>query len=131
VISALMRQSPDQAVVAWLDEQPRDSIWVTSITVLEVRFGLEVMPAGRKRAALLRRFDSLLDAIGGRIAAFDAEAAEHAGSLMARRQREGRPVELRDTMIAGIMLARHSILATRNTTHFQDAGISLVNPWSE
>lgn len=131
VLSALMRTAPEAKVVAWLDNQPRDSVWITSITALEVRFGLQILPTGKKRTALFQAFDSLLETIKHRIAAFDTDAAESAADLMARRQRAGRPVELRDTMIAGIALARRAALATRNVTHFADAGISIVDPWAE
>jgi len=73
----------------------------------------------------------VLEKIDRRIAAFDAAAAEHAGNLMATRQKKGHPIELRDTMIAGVVLARHASLATRNTTHFQDADLKLIDPWKQ
>jgi len=130
VLSALMRETPDENVLAWLDRQPRTSVWTSSITVLEINFGLQIMAGGRRRSALQQAFDRVLDAIGGRVAAFDAAAARRAGDLMALRQRKGRPGDLRDTMIAGIALARHASLATRNTAHFQDAQVSLINPWA-
>lgn len=130
VLSALMRSKPEEKVVAWLDTQPRDSVWITSITALEIRFGLQIMAAGRKRNSLFQAFESLLETIGHRIAAFDDDAAEHSGDLMAQRQRAGRPVDLRDTMIAGIVLTRHATLATHNLSHFRDAGIPLVDPWT-
>jgi len=60
---------------------------------------------------------------------FDTDAAERAAELMAARRKEGRPVELRDTMIAGIVSSHHASLATRNIAHFEDAGIRLINPW--
>jgi len=120
VLSALMRQTPDEKVVAWLDKQPRTSIWTTSVTVLEVRFGLQVMPAGKRRSALMQAFEAVLDKIGNRVAAFDVAAAQQAGDLMASRHKKGRPGELRDMMIAGIVLAQHAALATRNTAHFDD-----------
>ena len=129
VLSALMRPAPDERVVAWLDRQPRTSIWTTSVTVLEVRYGLQIMAAGKRRSLLLEAFDALLDKLGRRIAPFDAEAAQQAGDLMASRHKKGRPGDLRDTMIAGIVLARHATLATRNTAHFEDAEVPLVNPW--
>ncbi|SRR6266496_6326376 len=129
VLSALMRSAPETKVVDWLNAQPRSSIWITSITALEVRFGLQIMAVGRKRKALFQAFEALLETIDHRIAAFDAAAAEHAGNLMARRQKAGRPVELRDTMIAGIALSRRATLATRNVAHFSDCGAGLVNPW--
>jgi predicted nucleic acid-binding protein len=130
VLSALMRHSPEPAVVAWMDRQPRTSLWTTSVTVLEVRFGLQILPGGKQRSALMQAFDTLLEKIGGRVAGFDLDAAEQAGDLMASRHKKGRPVELRDTMIAGIVLARHATLATRNVQHFQDAPVPLVDPWS-
>ena len=130
VLSALMLQTPDAKVVAWLDRQPRTSIWTTSITLLEVRFGLQIMSIGKRRQALLHAFEALLATIGHRIVPFDAASAEHAGDLMASRQKQGRPGDLRDTMIAGIALAHHATLATRNTAHFADASVSLVDPWN-
>ena len=129
VLSALMRQSPDSRVIAWLDSQPRTSVWTTSITVLEVRFGLHILAAGKPRTQLLQAFEKLLDTMGHRIAAFDDDAAGRAAELMALRQRKGRPVELRDTMIAGIVLARHATLATGNVRHFEDLSVPVVSPW--
>jgi predicted nucleic acid-binding protein len=130
VLSALMRQNPDEKVVAWLDTQPRTSIWTTSVTVLEVRFGLHIMPIGKRRSALLQAFEAVLGKMGNRVAAFDVAAAQAAGDLMASRHRKGRPGELRDTMIAGIVLAQHAALATRNTAHFDDVPVTLINPWA-
>jgi predicted nucleic acid-binding protein len=130
VLSALMRQAPDEQVVAWLDKQPRTSIWTTSISVLEVRFGLQIMPAGKRRSLLMQAFEALLDKIGQQVAAFDGAAAQHAADLMASRHKKGRPGDLRDTMIAGIVLAHRAALATRNTVHFDDIAVSVINPWS-
>jgi hypothetical protein len=130
VLSALMRQTPDDRVVAWLDRQPRASIWTTSVTVLEVRFGLQIMPAGKRRTLLIQAYEAMLEKFGRRVASFDDAAARQAGDLMASRHKKGRPVDLRDTMIAGIVLANHATLATRNTPHFEDIAAPLVNPWS-
>ncbi len=129
VLSTLMRQSPDAIVIEWMDRQPRTSIWTTSVTVLEVRFGLQLMPSGKRRSTLMEAFEAVLEKIAYRVAPFDVDAAMQAGDLMVSRHRKGRPVELRDMMIAGIALARHATLATRNTSHFQDASMPLVNPW--
>ena len=128
VISALMRKVPDAKVLAWLDRQPRILIWTSAVNVLEIRFGFEVMPVGERRALLIEGFEGLLRKIEHRVAAFDSAAAEQASDLMAQRQKKGRPGELRDTMIAGIVLARHATLATRNTGHFDDLP-QVVNPW--
>jgi predicted nucleic acid-binding protein len=130
VLSALMRQVPDQKVVGWLDLQARTSIWTTSVTVLEIQFGLQILMAGRRRTLLSQAFEELLARIGQRVATFDIAAATQASDLMAERHRKGRPGDLRDTMIAGITLAQHATLATRNSSHFEDAAISLVNPWT-
>ncbi len=130
VLSALMRQTPDRNVVAWLDQQPRTSVWTTSVTVLEIRFGLQIMPAGKRRTLLLGSFAVLLEKIGHRVAAFDSAAAQMAGDLMADRHKKGRPGDLRDTMIAGIVLAHHATLATRNIAHFDDISAPLINPWT-
>ena len=130
ILSALMRQTPDRNVVAWLDQQPRTSVWTTSVTVLEIRFGLQIMPAGKRRTLLLESFEVLLEKIGHRVAAFDSSAAQMAGDLMADRHKKGRPGDLRDTMIAGIVLAHHATLATRNIAHFDDISAPLINPWT-
>jgi toxin FitB len=131
VLSALMSREPDKRVILWLDKQPRTSIWTTSVTVLEVRFGLRKMPAGKRCAALMQAFETVLsETIDGRIASFDAAAARFAGDLMAIRHKKGRPGDLRDTMIAGIVLASQATLATRNTSHFEDLSVPVVNPWT-
>jgi toxin FitB len=128
VLSALMRQLPDVKVIAWLDKQPRTSVWTTSVTILEVRFGLQIMASGKRRALLLATFETVLEKMDRRIAPFDDAAAVQAADLMAFRQRKGQPVDLRDTMIAGIVVARHATLATRNVAHFEDLSVPVVNP---
>jgi len=131
VLSALMREQPERKIIDWLDAQPAASIWITAITIMEIRFGLHVLLKGRRRDALIRSFDLLLrDVIEGRVAPFDAEAGMRAAELMANLKRIGRPVEVRDTMIAGIALANRATLATRNTKHFEDSSITLIDPWN-
>jgi predicted nucleic acid-binding protein len=130
VLSALMHQTPDKIVVAWLDRQPRTSIWTSSVTVLEIQFGLQIMTAGKRRSVLIQLFQELLSTIDHRVIPFDTASAECAASLMASRHKAGRPGDLRDTMIAGIVLAQHATLATRNTMHFEDIRAPLVNPWA-
>ncbi len=130
VLSALMRTTPDAAVVAWLDRQPSDSVWLTSVTVFEARFGLRLLPAGRRRAGLERAFGRVLcDDLANRVLDFDAVAATVAAQLVATRQRGGRPVDLRDTLIAGIAQARRATIATRNTQHFRGLDVPVVDPW--
>ena len=130
VLSALMRKEPEKPVVKWLDAQPAASVWITAITVMEIRFGLQTMPKGRRQDALIGAFELMIKSmIEGRIAAFDAEGGVQAAELMAQRKRIGRPSEVRDTMIAGIVLANRAILATRNTQHFEDLPVTVINPW--
>jgi predicted nucleic acid-binding protein len=131
VLSALMQTRPDPVVVAWLDGQPSDSVWTTAVTVLEIRFGIDRLPQGRRRRALQTAFDAMLrEDLAGRVAPFDAAAAEEAGALAARRQRRGRLVELRDAQIAGIALARRASLATQNARHFDGLDVTLIDPWA-
>jgi len=129
VLFALMRDAPDRSVASWMDRQPQSSIWTNSITILEIQTGLQVMPAGKKRVSLSEDFERLLDRIDHRIVAFDEQAARFAAELTGLRQKKGRVGELRDTMIAGIVLSHHASLATRNVTHFADISATVVNPW--
>jgi predicted nucleic acid-binding protein len=129
VVSALMNDPPEEKVVVWLNSQARTSIWTTSITVFEIRSGLEIMPAGKRRAKLSEVFERILDRLDQRIAVFDDEAARLAANLTALRRKKGRVGELRDTMIAGIVLANRASLATRNTAHFSDISATVINPW--
>ncbi len=103
VISALMQDRPDIAVLNWLDHQASMSVWTTAISVLEIRFGLATMPLGRRRARLEKEFDHIIiEDLLGRVLAFDETSAEQTASLMARAESLGRVTELRDSMIAGI-----------------------------
>jgi hypothetical protein len=130
VLSALMRQAPEVPVVAWLDRQPAESVWITSITLFEARLGLALLPTGRRRKALEAAFAQLLaEDLENRVLDFDSAAATEAASLAAERQKAGRPVDMRDTQIAGIALARHATLATRNVRHFRDLNVPVVDPW--
>ena len=131
VLSALMRMEPDRAVLSWLNRQPAESIWLTSVTIFEVKFGIELIPLGRRREQLASAFARMLrEDFQDRVLPFDQSPAEEAATLAAQRQRSGTPVDFRDTEIAGIVLARRAILATRNLRHFRDVGIGLVDPWA-
>lgn len=131
VLSALMRDPADDAVAGWLDKQDPVQIWTTSVTVFEIRFGLARMAEGRKRAALEEAFEDLLrEDLAGRIVPLDRAAAETAGRLAARREASGRAVDVRDTLIAGIALARQAAVATRNVRHFDDLETGVIDPWA-
>lgn len=130
VLSALMRTNPEAVVVEWLDRQPADSVWLTSITVFEARFGLALLPKGRRRSGLERAFDRVLtEDLSNRVLALDEMAAVTAAQLAADRQRSGRAVDRRDTLIAGIAQARRATIATRNTRHFEGLDVPVVDPW--
>lgn len=131
VISAVMRRDAEPVVVAWLDHQPPESLWITTITVFEVRFGLELLADGRRRQRLGEAFGrGLEEDFENRILPFDQRAAEEAAVLAARRRSAGQPVEFRDTQVAGIATARRATLATRNTRHYRDLSIAVVDPWT-
>jgi toxin FitB len=118
-------------VVAWLDNQPAESVWTTAITIFEVRTGLDLLAVGRRRRALEMAFDQFLEEdLEGRVQSFDQAAAQAAGTIAADRQRAGRSVEIRDVQIAGIVSARKATLATRSTRHFEGLGVALVDPWA-
>ena len=130
VLSALMQKAPEQAVIEWLDRQPADSVWITSITLFEAWFGLAVLPRGRRQQRLSSAFARLLaEDLEDRVLDFDRAAAAEAAALAGQRQRSGRPIDMRDTQIAGIALARRATLATRNARHFADLAVPVVNPW--
>jgi predicted nucleic acid-binding protein len=130
VLSALMRAAPQPSVVTWLNHQAAESIWISSITLFEARLGLALLPAGRRRQALEAAFARLLaEDLENRVLDFDSAAAVEAASLAAERQKAGRPVDIRDTQIAGIALARRATLATGNVRHFEDLKVPVVDPF--
>lgn len=130
VLSALMRSTPDEAVIGWLDRQPAESIWITTITLFESRLALALLPRGRRRQSLEAAFDRLLEEdLENRVLDFDRAAATASAALAVLRQRAGRPLDIRDTQIAGIALARRGALATHNVRHFQDLDIEVIDPW--
>jgi toxin FitB len=131
ILSALMLARPDPAVIAWLDAAPEDSLWVSTVTVFEIRFGIAALPSGRKRERLAAAFTDLVAIdLAGRVLDFDADAAEFAAQLAGARRAAGRSVEFRDTMIAGIALARRASIVTRNEKDFDHPGLTVINPWA-
>ena len=131
VISAVMQRRPPSSVLAWLDVQAPEAIWITSITLFEARFGLVAMDDGRRKSGLQEAFEVLVEQdLEHRVAVFDASAADRAAGLAAERKQKGRPVDIRDTFIAGIALARGASIATRNVRHFDDLAVPVINPWA-
>ena len=130
VVSELMRAEPDAQVVRWLDAQQPDLLWLTSINVAELLYGLARLPDGARKRALAPAMASMLEQdFAGRILSFDVEAATVFASLAAERESMGQPVSQADAQIASICLVHQAQLATRNTRHFEGLGLVLLNPW--
>jgi len=130
VISELMHTQPNTSVIKWLDVQPSESIWTTSVSVYEILFGINILSKGKRRQALQESFEKTIAVdMKGQVLDFDTSAAYEAATISAKLRSVGRSVEIRDVQIAGIVAARRATLATRNTKHFFDIGVLLVNPW--
>jgi predicted nucleic acid-binding protein len=131
VVSELMRPKPDIKVADWLDGFARQDVWITTITIFELRFGIEIQAKGRRRSQLEDSLARILE-VGfyGRILSFDEEAADAAALLSAKQRMMGRSREVRDTFIAGIVIAHRADLATRNVRHFQGLDIRVIDPWA-
>ena len=115
-----------------MDGQNPDTIWISSITLFEARYGIELLTSGRRREFLSDRLGELLRyALRNRIKYFDDVSAAEAAKLAAHRRATGRPVDMRDLFIAGIALVTRATIVTRNTRHFSDLEIPLLNPWDE
>jgi predicted nucleic acid-binding protein len=131
VLSELMRTRPAPTLISWLDAYPPEDIWTTSVSVFEVRFGLALMADGRRRRDLSAAFEALLITdLQGRVASVDTAAADAAAMLAADCRHLERSVDFRDTLIAGVAIARRAGVATRNTRHFQDIGVAVSDPWA-
>lgn len=125
-----MQRVPDSAVIAWLDAQVPDVVWISSITLYEARYGLALLDDGQRKGLLQQQLDTLVrDDLDNRVAIFDVRAAGRAAGLAAERKRCGRPVDVRDTFIGGIAIANGAILATRNIRQFNDLPTPVTNPW--
>jgi predicted nucleic acid-binding protein len=130
VLSALMRPELNQTIVDWADQQSAQSIWTTSISLMELRIGILRMPQGKRRLDLETRLGILLNGpFRDRILSLDADAAENAAKINVIQRQRGQEPGTGDTQIAGIVLSRNATLATRNVRHFVNLDIRLVNPW--
>ena len=130
VVSELIHPKHHPDVADWVNRQLRDNVHLTAITVSELVFGVERLPAGRKRDELEAIIERLLsERFRQHVLPFDLDAAREHGRLIAARERAGRPMPGNDALIAAICLARGVPLATRNTKDFEGTGVQLVNPW--
>ena len=131
VISELMRPAPSLAVDEWLRGQPAASLFISAITEAELRYGLALLPAGRRQRDLLLQMEAMLaEDFSDRILPFDSSAAVAYSQIAAGRRSAGRPIAQADAQIAAIAASRGATVATRNITDFQGCGITVLNPWS-
>lgn len=130
VISEPWKPKPDARVLAWLDAQATETLYLSAITVAELRFGIAALPSGKRRTVLSDRLErTLLPLFATRILAFDLPATERYAKLMARARASGKIVSQSDGYIAAIASARGLIVATRDTAPFEAAGLEVINPW--
>lgn len=130
VVAEMMRASPAPAVVSWLNDQDAATLFLTTITVGEVGYGLEILPRGRRRVQLEQGFERVIaEAFAGRILVFDEEAARFYGLVMGRRKEIGRPMSVLDGQIASIARAMGFAVATRNVLDFVECGVEIINPF--
>jgi len=130
VVSELMRPEPDARVRQWVSGRRADELATTAITVAEIRHGIELLPEGRRKDALVSAATDLFAAFGDLVQPFDAQAAGWFGPVMVRRARLGLPIEGFDAQIAAICRAREAALATRNVKDFVETGVDVIDPWS-
>jgi len=130
IISEMMRPKPNASVLAWLNEQDAAELFITTITVGEIFYGLEALPTGRRKQRLAAAFERLIrEAFDTRLLIFDETAARHYGSVMAARRKMGRPLSALDGQIAATALTNRMTVVTRNTKDFADCGLNVVDPF--
>jgi len=131
VVAEPMRPSPSATVLSWLSRKPDGGhFFVTTITVAEILFGIELLPNGKRRDKMLAQANAtFVEDFAGRILPFDEPAARAFPEIAAARRAHGRPISELDAQIAAIAHSRTATLATRNTADFEGCGVRLVNPW--
>ncbi|MDR2000318.1 MAG: type II toxin-antitoxin system VapC family toxin [Zoogloeaceae bacterium] len=130
VISEPLKPRPDAAVLAWLDAQAVDTLHICAISMAELRYGVAIMPKGKRRDSLHQRLDErVMPMFAGRVLAFDAEAAAVYAELRARARATGKAIDAVDAYIAAIAFAHGLMVATRDVAPFQAAGLNVINPW--
>ena len=130
VISELWRIAPDPGVLAWVDAQAIETLYLSAVTVGELRFGVASMPQGRRRTVYQERLErEVLPAFAGRVLAFDLDASQAYASLMARAQRDGQAIGMADGYIAATASSRALTVATRDAAPYLAARVKVINPW--
>ncbi len=130
VLSELLRPSPARQVEAWLSTQDGTEVYFTTIGEAELRHGVAIMPAGKRRAELSKAIEGLLsEDFRDRILSFDRAAARAYAAIAAERRAAGRPISQFDCQICAIARAHDAVIATRNTADFEGCGVVLIDPW--
>jgi predicted nucleic acid-binding protein len=131
VVSALMRPEPSPAVVAWVESRDRTDLYTTSITMAEIRYGIERLPEGGRRELLATAAVELFTRFGEHVLPFDNGAAARYGKIVADRERAGTRISGFDAQVAAVCQAHNAVLATRNGKDFTGTGVEVVDPWQE
>ena len=131
VVSELTRLAPNPSVIAWLDSQITEDVYLSAITEAELRFGIAILPAGRRRERLAFEVENMLrEDFERRILPFDSFAARMYAEVAAIRRTIGKPISNADCQVAAIARCYDAAVATRNVVDFEDCGIEVINPWS-
>lgn len=130
VVSEVMKTQPAEAVVAWLNAQDSERLYVSAVTIGEITYGLRILPDGKRRSGLRERFERFVVlAFDQRVLAYDESAARVYGELMGDRKELGLPMSVPDGQIAAIARLNHMAVATRNVLDFEHCGIDVLNPF--
>lgn len=132
VISEPLRHAPDARVIEWIDAQPLETLFLPAITVAELRAGVALLPAGKRRNGLHENLERrVLPLFTGRVPAFDLACTQAYAELMAKTRATGATIATADGYIAAIAMANGFTVATRDTSPFEAAGVQVINPWSK
>ena len=130
VVSELMLPRPGPIVLDWAARQPVHTLFLSSVSEAELRYGIEILPLGQRRERLLAALERILrDGFDGRVLPFDRAAAQVYATIAAARRAIGRPINHADCQIAAIAHSRGASVATRDATDFEGCGIEVINPW--
>ncbi len=129
VVSELMRAEPSPVVVGWVRSRRASELYTTSITLAEVRYGIERLPDGSRKHLLRTVAEEVFAAFEEQVLPFDVEAATRYAAIVSERDRVGLPIDGFDAQIAAICASHGAALATRNLKDFRGTGIEVVDPW--
>jgi len=129
VVSEVMKPAPDDVVRAWLNAQPAGTLFLTSITLVEILYGIKAMPEGKRKNRLAMMFDGLLELFNERILLFDMNAAHQYADLAVTARRSGRGFPMADGYIAAIAATHGFIVASRDKAPYEAGGIAVIDPW--